>query len=199
MADLFYAVIALKNSDIDEVVAKLNAQKLDAIAQWLTQKKGLFYGKRNEDWKPFNGRTIYQLVNETKGYQTQTNLIEALDEQANNISIVRKSPIKVYFIDVFALFVDKYVNLANKVDFHVADCGQCCLLMSYELPRDMQDQLIGTYCSVWKEVCNTYREGNLHRIAMRIDDLRNFRNYLLKLFGPVDAPTPVADRELDGR
>ena len=63
----------------------------------------------------------------------------------------------------------------------------------------MQDQLLGTYCNVWQEVCNTYRQGNLHRIAMRVDDLQNFRNYLLKLFGSDDSPSIVAEQALANR
>jgi len=197
MSDLFYAVIALKANEVSDVVAQLKAQKLDGIGEWLNNNHAAFYGKRNEDWKPFNGKTINQLVNETKGYQTQTNLIEQLKNDISNVAVVR--PIRVYFIDVFALFVDKYKKLASKVDFSVADTGQCCLLIPSPLPLDMQDLLIGVYCNVWQEVCNTYRQGNLHRIAMRIDDLQNFRNYLLKLFGSDDSPSLVADQEIAKR
>lgn len=198
MSDLFYAVISLKNSEVDQVVAKLREQKMDAMAQWLAQRKA-WYGKRNEDWKPFSKEIINTLVNNTKGYQTATNLIDALDSTLSNIEIVRESPITVYFIDAFALYVDKYANLAGTIDYHVSDHAKCCLVMSPELPIDMQDQLLDKYCSVWKQVCITYRKGNLHRLAIRPDDLSNFCNYLQKHFGSKDAPNPVADRELNQR
>ncbi|HEY2961742.1 MAG TPA: hypothetical protein VGJ37_04965 [Pyrinomonadaceae bacterium] len=197
MSDLFYAVIALKTNEVPAVVQQLDALKLDGVAAWLDQNHATFYGNRNEDWKPFNGQTISQLVNQTKGYQTQTNLIDQLKNDISNVGIVR--PIRVYFIDVFALFVDKYIKFAGTVDFSVAESGQCCLLIPSALPFHMQDLLIGVYCKVWREVCNTYRQGNLHRIAMRVDDLQNFRNYLLKLFGSDDSPSIVAEQELSNR
>lgn len=197
MSDLFYAVIALKTNEVPGVVTQLNALNLNAVGAWLNQNHTNFYGNRNEDWKPFNGQTISQLVNQTKGYQTQTNLIDQLKNDISNVAIIR--PIRVYFIDVFALFIDKYKDLAARVDFSVAESGQCCLLIPNALPINLQDQLIGVYCKVWQEVYNTYRQGNLHRIAVRVDDFQNFRNYLLKLFGSDDSPSLVADQELTNR
>jgi hypothetical protein len=198
MNDLFYAVIALKSNEVDQVIAKLLEQKKDDLAKWLTQRKA-WYGKTNEEWTPFNGQSINQLINETKGYQTATPLIDTLNNSLSNVEIVRESAITIYFIDAFALYVDKYANLAGIVDFHFADNAKCCLVLSPELPVAMQDQLLDKYCSVWKQVCITYRKGNLHRVAARSDDLKNFCNYLHKLFGSKDAPNPVADRELDQR
>ena len=199
MADLYYVVIAPKSNEVDQVVAKLEDQNQDGIAQWLAEKKDSLYGRRNEDWKPFDDRTIRQLVNETKGYQTATDLIDALDSQVSDISSVVESPVRIYFIDVFALFLDKYVKLATKLDALVAGHGECCLVMSHELPSDIQEHLIGTYCRSWGTVCNEYRRGRLHRIAMRLDDLRNFRNHLLLLSQAEDRPSPIADRDLNTR
>jgi len=197
MSDLFYAVIALKTNEVAEVVQQLNALGLRPVADWLTRYHGDFYGNRNEDWKPFRTQTIGQLINETRGYQTQTNLIDQLKSDVSNVAIVR--PIRVYFIDVFALFIEKYERFAGRVDFSVAENGQCCALVPNMLPALVQEALITRYCTVWQEVYNTYRQGNLHRIAMRLDDLQNFRNYLLKLFGSDDSPSLVADQELTNR
>jgi len=197
MADLFYGVIALKNSDVIAAIDQLKAQNLKEIADWLNANEAGFYGKRNEDWKPFNGQTIGELINETKGYQSQTNLLDLLKNDASNISIIR--PIRVFFIDVFALFLQKYVRMAQRVDYALAENGQCCLLIPNGLSPAMQDQLLLTYCGVWSAVCNSYRQGSLHRIAMRVDDLQNFRNYLLKLFGADDTPSMVAEQELSKR
>jgi hypothetical protein len=197
MSELFYAVIALKANEVPGVVAQLKAHDLDPIGDWLDENHSSYYGNRNEDWKPFMDQTIGQLINITKGYQTQTNLIDLLKNDFSNVSIVR--PIRIYFIDVFALFVEKYKKLADKVDFSISESGQCCLLIPNALPPLMQESLINVYCSVWQEVCNTYRQGNLHRVAMRIDDLQNFRNYLLKLFGTDDSPSLIAEQELTNR
>lgn len=196
MADLLYAVIALKTGDVASAVAKLEAQNLTDVGAWLTQNQAEFYGSRIEDWRPFNDSTIRELVNETRGYETQTNLIDQLDEEAD-LEMIR--PITVYFIDVFALFLEKYINFARRIDFSIAEKGRCCLLIPSTLPPQMQDLLIGTYCNVWRQVCKTYRGGNLHRIAMRLDDLQNFRNCLIKLFGSEDKPTTVADENLNDR
>jgi len=197
MSNLFYAVLALKSNEVADVVAQLNAAKLGDIGDWLDRNYAVAYGRRNEDWKPFNSQTIREIINEGQGYQTQTTLIEQLQTDVSNVAIVR--PIRVYFIDVFALFIDKYIQLARTVDFSVAVNCQCCLLLPSTMPVQMQDQLIGVYRNVWRQVCNTYRQGNLHRIAMRIDDLQNFRNYLYKVFGTDDSPSLVADQELTNR
>jgi|SRR5690349_2887774 len=197
MSDLFYAVIALKTSEVAQVVQQLNALQLNSIGDWLSNNYAAFYGNRNEDWKPFREQTIGQIINETKGYQTQTNLIDQLSNDVSNVEIVR--PIHVYFIDVFALFVDKYERLAATVDFSVAESSQCCLLVPNVLSPMMQEMLITRYCFVWRQVCRTYRLGNLHRVVMRPDDLHNFRNYLLKLFHADDAPSLVAEQDLTSR
>jgi|ERR1043165_9856052 hypothetical protein len=197
MSDLFYAVLALKTNEVPNVVAQLNALQLEVIGDWLSKNHVAFYGNRNEDWKPFKGQTINQLVNETRGYQTQTNLIDQLRADFSNVGIIR--PIRVYFIDVFALFLEKYAKLAERLDFSVAESGQCCVLIPNTLSPLMQELLIGVYCKAWQQVCDTYRRGNLHRVAMRVDDLQNFRNYLLKLFGSDDSPSLVADQELSDR
>ena len=200
MADLYYGVIALKNSEVDQVIDKLKQQELDTIAKWLTLKKNEdYYGKRNEDWKPFNGQTISQLVNETKGYQTQTSLIDQFDLRTKNYAVVRSSPIRIYFIDVFALFLEKYSDLTSKLDALMAETKECCLIVSSDLPRDSQEKLIEAYCGVMGQVYDAYRGGNLHRIVMRVDDLKNFRNYILKTFGAEDVPTLAAERELKQR
>jgi hypothetical protein len=193
MADLFYGVIALKNSEVDEVIKRLGERNLTALAQWLTKKKDLAYGKRNEDWKPFNGQTISQLINETVGYQTQTSLIDRFDLNVRNYRIVRSSPIRVYFIDIFALFLEKYSDLVDKLDSLIAENRECCLVMSYELPSASQDELIETYRGIMSEVYDAYLLGKLHRIAMRAEDLRNFRNYLLETFGEKELPNPAAE------
>jgi hypothetical protein len=180
------------------VIEKLKEQNKDDLVKWLAQRKS-WYGKRNEEWTPVQGQSINQLINETKGYQTATNLIDTLNSTLSNVEVIRESPITVYFIDAFALYVDKYAQLAGIVDFHFADNAKCCLVLSPELSVDMQNLLLDKYCSVWKQVCITYRKGNLHRVVARPDDLKNFCNYLHKLLGFKDAPNPMADRELDQR
>ena len=198
MADLFYGVIALKSRDVTSAVDELKAQNLKEIADWLSANHAGFYGKRNEDWKPFNGQTIGELINETGGYQSQTNLLDRVQNDMSNVRIIR--PIKVLFIDVFALFLQKYVAIARRgVDYDMAENGRCCLMIPTNLPYAMQDQLLGAYCMVWQDVCNAYREGKLHRIVLRVDDLKNFRNYLVTLSRAKDTPSKTAVEQVSKR
>lgn len=204
MPQLLYAVIALKDIDpgkpgneVDQVVAKLKALEQQPVAAWLDQKRKLFYGKRNEDWKPFNGTTIETLINETAGYSTQTNLVDKFNIQAKNYSVV--DPVRVYFIDAFALFLDKYDKLAGKIDSRLAKENQCCLVMSYDFPKEVQDDLLGQYSDVMSQVYEKYRGGFLHRIAMREDDLRNFRNYLINAIGEKDLPSASKEAQIKER
>ncbi len=190
MADLYYAVIALKNSEVDRVVEKLTQQKLSSIGEWLAKGK-LSYGTRNEDWQPFNGRSIETLVN-GGGYQSKTNLIDSLDDELSDLSGVRT--IQVYFIDALALFLDKYSMLASRMDLLVAGGIPCCLVISQGLSSEQQEQLIGNYCRSLREVCREYRGGGPHRMVAREVDLENFRNARLRIHDP-NSPSQAANQD----
>jgi hypothetical protein len=179
MADLYFAVIALKDTEVDQVINNLTNQ-MPALGLWLDQNR-LSYGPRNEDWKPFNGSTIAQLVKETKGYQSKTILIDKLDAELTNLKGV--DSIQVYFIDAFALFLNKYAAFASEMGYFVGKERQCCLVISDALSNEEQKQLIRRYCLALRHVCQFYRDGRLHRIAEREDDLRNFCNYLIDKYG----------------
>lgn len=196
MAQLLYAVIALKKNEVDQVVAKLIDLDLDDVATWLNQQANL-YGKRNEDWRPFKGDSIDKLINETQGYSTQTNLVDQFDVQAKNYSVV--DPVRVYFIDGFALFLDKYDKLTTKIDSRLAKENQCCLILSNDFPKNVQDSLLGRYSDVMSEVYEKYRGGFLHRVAMRVDDLENFRNYLSNTIGKADLPAVAKEAQMKER
>jgi hypothetical protein len=193
MADLYYAVIALKASEVDQVVAKLKKQALSSISDWLAEAKLTpLYGTRSEDWQPFNGKTIEALIKEGEaGYQSKTNLIDDLDENPNLEGV---KTIQIYFIDPCALFLEKYSELARTLDFFVANERECCLVFSQGLTNEQQEQLIGTYCKNLKVVCNEYRGGRPHRIVTREDDLRNFRNSRLKFYG-LNRPSQAANQD----
>jgi hypothetical protein len=195
MTNLRYAVIALKKNEVDQVVNQLAGSPFDPVARWLEQSKDLFYGPGNEDWKPFNGKTIDALINETKGqYSNQTNLVNDFKQRNRNYDVV--SPIRVYFIDAFALFHDKYFTLVNKLDALMAVQNQCCLVISNDWPKDIQQGALAKYSEVMSEVYDKYRKGRLHRIAMREDDLKNFRNYLFNTIGQEDLPAISKEAEI---
>ena len=210
MPSLRYAVIALKQKEVEQVITKIEGLKaalppnedtkalqLDDLAKWFKENGDAFYGKTNEEWKPFNGQTIDELINETAGYSRQTNLIEKFNLIDKNYTVV--DPIRVYFIDVFALFLDKYNKLADKMDSQFAKQNQCCLIIPYRWPDNIQDVVLGTYAETMSLVYDAYLKGKLHRIAMRVEDLKNFRNYIVNTLGEEDRPSDAAEAQIKQR
>lgn len=179
MADIiYYAVIALKAGEVEDVISSLDEKGLTDLSKWLTEHKDSIYGELPEDWKPFEDKRISEIIeeNETKCYIRQS--ISNLDEDCTNTNIL--SGIDVFFIDVFAMYLQKYQNLATKVDyaFRHAEEGKCCLLMNYTLPINLQDKLEEQYSSTWNQVLKEYEKGSLHRVAARVNDLNNFKNFI---------------------
>jgi hypothetical protein len=200
MADMFYAVIALKKREVASVIAKLKAQNLAEMAQWLETSQDKIYGNLNENWKPFSSRTIAEMIRESPGFRSGTDVIDALDDLVMNIYRLRKSPITIYFIDAFALFLEKYETLAKTIDYAVSQEALCCLLMSDDIPQAIQRQLRQRYCANWKVVCWSFEEqGKQHRTALSPGELRNFLNFARSLTPVRDEPSVAADRDLAGR
>jgi hypothetical protein len=207
MPSLRYAVIALKQKEVEQVITKMEGLKaalpadqkakalqLGDLMTWFKENGDAFYGKTNEEWKPFNGQTIDELINESAGYSRQTNLIEKFNLLEENYDVV--DPIRVYFIDVFALFLDKYNKLADKMDYHLAKENQCCLIIPYKWPDAIQDTVLGTYAKTLRMVYGAYLQGKLHRIAMRVEDLKNFRNFIVNTLGEEDRPSDAAEAQI---
>lgn len=200
MSKISYAVIALKLSEADSVIRELRANQMAGIADWLEQRKDSFYGRRSEDWKPFMGMTINQLLNaRSADYKSETHLIEALDSNFTNINILVKSKIEVFFIDIFALFLQRYKDLASRLDLYLADSNRkCCLVMPYGLTDD-SSFIITAYRQVWRAVSGAYLEGLFHPTVLRADDITHLRNYLLTLPRLEDSPIPENVNEMKQR
>lgn len=203
MAGLRYAIIALKKNEVDALVGKLKDSPFEQIGDWLRDQKEVFYGDGNEDWKPFNGKSIDTLINERlidepKGrYSNGTNLLYDFRQDKENYGVV--APIRVYFIDAFALFLDNYYELVFKNDSLMAEKNFCCLVISNDWPKDIQERALQRYRKALSVVCTKYREGQFHRIAMREDDLRNFRNYLANTIGKADLPAVAKEAQMQER
>ena len=179
MADIiYYAVIALKAEEVEDVISSLDEDGLTDLSEWLAEHKDSIYGELPEDWKPFEDKSIFEIIeeNETKCYRCQS--ISCLDEDCANTDIL--SGIDVFFIDVFAMYLQKYQKLATRVDhaFRYAKESKCCLLMNYTLPVNLQDKLEKQYSSTWNQVLKEYEKGSLHRVAARVNDLNNFKNFI---------------------
>ena len=199
MADIiYYAVIALKAEEVEDVISSLDEKRLTDLSKWLADHKDSIYGELPEDWKPFEDKSISEIIeeSETKCYKCQTKSISDIDEDCTNTDVL--SGINVFFIDVFAMYLQKYKNLATKVDhaFRYAGESKCCLLMNYTLPVNLQDKLEKQYCSTWNQVLKEYEKGSLHRVAARVNDLNNFKNYIKHYLKNEDRPNRRGSRKM---
>ena len=192
MVDIYYAVISLTAEEVDDVIKSLDDKKLFGLSKWLADNKDSIYGELPIDWKPFEDKSISEIIqeNDTKSYVCQTKIIsDIIDEDCTNLEHLKD--IEVFFIDVFAMYLQKYKNLAKTVDyaFRYAKEGKCCLLMNYKLPILLQDQLEEQYRNTWSHVLKEYEKGSLHRVAARVNDLNNFNNIVKKYREYEDIPT----------
>jgi hypothetical protein len=200
MSRIAYAVIALKRNEVDSVVRELKAKNMNAIAVWLDQRKDTIYGRRSEDWKPFMGQTISQILNPPpfNDYRSETNLIDAIDEEGTNINILVNSKIEVFFVDIFALFFQRYKLLASRLDLYLSETRKCCLVMPYGLTDD-SSFIISAYNQVWRAVSSAYLNGVFHPTLLRADDLTHLRNYVLTLPRLEDSPIPDNIKQMSQR
>jgi hypothetical protein len=202
MAKIFYAVIALKNSEVAAVAKELEVRKMEPIANWLRANKDLLYGAGREDWKPFmDDESIRDFLEaEPKVYKSATSLIEKIDDDASDISVLLDQSVDLYVIDVFALFLKKYTNLAGKLDFAFAQTKtKCCLIIPYRISKDfhaIHDSLVDSYVKLWNTVYKAYKMGSLSRTVLGPDDLRNFRQYLVSQY-PDDQPNPATMQQVN--
>lgn len=202
MSYIPYAVIALKLAQVETVVKRLKSEHMNGIADWLDARKDTLYGASIEDWKPFDGHTVDQLLNtdeDDETYHSQTQLIDALDEDLTNTRILVRSGIELFFVDVFSLFSDWHKTLASKLDFGLADTNRkCCLIIPNGLSDDSRF-VLKTYGNVWESVTQAYLEGFLHPIIFRAEDITHLRNYLITLPRASEEPYKEAVQEVDRR
>lgn len=199
MAKIYYAVIALTQNETPEVIQEIKNKNMNQIADWLNNNKNKLYAQDRDGWKPFMDKSIRELLEtETQSFESATSQIDELDDSASNITLLLDTHIELYIIDVFALFKPKFINLATKLDFHLAQRGKCCLVMPYGLSEgiiQLQKPLVTAYSNLWRSVYKEYKKGSLHRIVMMPDELSNFLEYLLVL-SKEDRPSLSAAQQL---
>lgn len=194
MAAIHFAIIALKKKEPDFVIQELKEHNLDEIAEWMNEKKGTLYGDLSEDWKPFNGKTVSEILKDLHPeYVDATILIDQIDAKFTNIAILLGSNIRIYFIDIFTLFIHHYQELAKRLDFSMAENNTACLVMPYGLSSD-SDHLVTNYSQALPLVTAAYSKGFQHRLLMRTDDLQNVANYLFNSIHTDDQPSLVNQR-----
>lgn len=192
---IYYAIIALTKDNVKEIIPKLKKESKTTIATWLEDNGNKIYGDIPEHWKPFQNETIINIVEKNAtDYKSETQLISDLNEECTNVGSL--SCIKIFFIDMFAMYMQKYIELAKRIDFALIEASSnCCFLINYTLPIDIQKDLEKMYKKNWPTVSKSYEDGSLHRIAVRIDDVNNFKNYLKNLFAE-DNPNPSIHKKV---
>ena len=194
--NIYYAVITLTKTQADEVISKLKEEGMGLLANWLEDNKDIIYGDLLEDWRPFKDEKIIDIIDKrSKYYKSETHLIDMLNEDCTNVAGVF-SRTNLFFIDVFAMYIEKFAKFATRADLSFSKNAKCCFLINYALPTDVQIQLEKTYKETWPSVSEAYNNGSLHRIAVRVDDVKNFKNYLKVLLATQDRPNPINLNEL---
>lgn len=197
MYEIYYAVLALTKIQSEELIPKLKEDGMDILADWLEQNKDEIYGELPENWRPFKGNKIIDLINENSShFISETHLISEMEEDCSNADSL--SNIQIFFIDFFTMFVKKYENLASIFDysFRNAEEGNCCFIMNFAMPIEVQEQLEKRYRETWRFVSKGYQNGSLHRMAVRVDDFKNFKNFLGILFTDQSRPSPANSKKL---
>lgn len=191
MGIVYYGVIALTRSQAEEIIEHYESENPD-LANWLKENKDDIYGNDPIEWKPFNNVSIKELIEndledlprkETEHrYKSQTELIVDIDEKCDDVDDISGIfDIDVFFIDIFSIYVEKYKHIAQNCDSLFSENHNCCFLMNYSLPRDLRIEIEKEYSKVWKFVNRKYIRGDLHRVVFRVDDLNNFKNYLINI------------------
>ena len=192
-----YAVIALTVDDVEDVISSLNERGLTKLSQWLAEHKGEIYGNLPDNWKPFGDQTISDIIeDESNCYICETSIISQLQENCRNARITRH--IEIFFIDAFAMYLQKYKNFALKVDHSFMDAynSKCCFVINYTLPANLQKELENECIDLWNAVLEGYEEGYLHRVAARVNDLKNFKNFVKHCPKNKNQPTRGANTEM---
>lgn len=194
---IHYAIIALTKTNVEEVMCLLKSQKgNNEVINWLQKNKSRVYGDIPEDWKPFgdlsgesklfgSGKIKEIIENNSNNYHSETHLIDNFND---NSKLPDLSVIDVFFIDMFSMYLPIYKDLAYRNDQYFCIANKCCFLIDYTLPLKVQQELENVYNISWNLVSSKYRDGYLHRLASRIDDLTNFSNYLIALAENQDLP-----------
>jgi len=193
---IYFTVIALNKHQADEVILKLKEEKQDDLAEWLGENKELIYGEYAEEWKPFKEDTLEDIIcADSNCYESETELIRTLNPECTNI--LSLSHVRVFFIDIFTIYIDQFEKFATRADLYLTNdtINNCCFLINYELPIEGQKHLERKFKEIWPTLSVGYKNGGLHRVSVRADDVRNFKNYLKRIIlEGRDKPDPDSDK-----
>ena len=193
---IYYIVIALQNTEVDQVIETLRNQKKLKIAEWLKANKAKLYGNGREDWKPFmDGKSIRELLEMNPAiYQSSTSILDKLKGNDADVWIFDDNKIQLVIIDIFALFLQKYIDLAKLINTSIYK-EKYCLIVPYDISQDyleIHNLFIDAYNNLLGNVYLSYMRGALSRIVGRTDDLTNYIKYLSNFYSLEDSPNPAS-------
>lgn len=185
---IYYAIIALNKSQVGDVIQILRTENRHDLASWLDDNKDSIYGDFARDWKPFKDKKLTELIEETNCYCSKTHKIKDLDIRCSNLDDI--SEVRVFFIDIFSLYIEKYRNLATRADLDYSKYKNCCFLINYELSSKDQEYLEKKIENTWPNLYRGHNDGFLHRISARLNDVKNFKNYIYRTVENKDNADP---------
>jgi len=199
MADISYAIIALKLNQVSDVAKALREKEMAAAADWLEGRKDQMYGPGADDWRPFGGKTLDEMLNENgRHYTSGTGLIDSLSENLDNIDILFQSNIELFFIDVFTSFMARSEALAHRLDLALAGQSNVCLVVPYGLSPESVN-LIMTHQAAWKVVRKAYEDGYVHPILLRPEDVIHAGSYFFNQLRPEGGADPQNNENMNGK
>jgi hypothetical protein len=183
MQNIYYAVLAVTDSTLPNLLAELETRGESKVVDWLRGHSTVLYGKIAEAWKPFGNRSIQELMSftprETRvAYSSQTTIVEGTDpSNPEHLWNLVQAPIQVYLIDAFATYLPSYVALAKSFDSHASGRTHCCVLCPLDAPPEVSDH--ARKC--WPLIRESYRCGRPHRFVQEPDDLENFKYLTIRI------------------
>lgn len=180
-----YATIALTIKDAEDLISKLMSETEKEVLDYLKDNYRLIYGESSDEWKPFgeSQKNISELIarDSTEEHISHTDYVS---ENLNLNMTELLSGVEVLFIDMFALFLDKYSLFSIKADY-ACDKGtrhKCCFIINSALPQGLVNKLLKKKQELWPSVSHCYTRGcRSNGIIYGINDLDNFKNNLQEL------------------
>lgn len=196
-----YAVIALKQVHVDAVIFQLRQLGMQGVANWLGQERQALYGQGMEDWRPFNGQSVDEfLQDEGETFYSETPLMDNLRDDLSNMNILVGADIELFFLDVFALFSHWHQQLALRLDAAIADNRdkKLCLVIPNSISTEL-NHILTRYGQVWTNVVQGYLLGHFCPLILRADDLTNLRQLIPRIPRLGEQPNQARGEAVDQR
>jgi len=180
-----YTVLTLKESELDDAMSMLmkNEEYYFFWIKWLKNNSAK-YGEEYLDWKPFDNRSICELIknrtNQNIEFYPRIEILE--EENPDIIKVVRnylECEINLLFIDPLAFLLEKNQNLLVRIMAMIAkgkDCFCCVIEPNINCPT------LSKICDEKLENIDFYyRRKGVHRFTSKKRDFESFINAVDKL------------------